>query len=236
MRHRKIIMKGKLLVILFFVLSTVGCRNKKETALYKEIISSSTVTLINTEICNIKNKHIAKVIENKSTYYNTELRKNLFLKDYSSTNYMVQNGDRKYKYVYDKSDCDKTLEIKRWSESDIDMDDESEVLIEFNNSNILVLDNMGNTVYSYVFPYRGMNSIKKDGSFQQSDSASSVKIGKVNFVKGECFYNEMCVSDELDEEKPIYRLNKKDCDKESVKSFLKKQEKKENILWFNGNP
>lgn len=235
MWHRKIIMNGKLLVILFLLLSTVGCRNNTETALYKEI-TSSTVTLIDTERCNIKNKHIAKVIENKSTYYNTELRKNLYLEDYSSTNYMVQTGDKKYGYVYDKSNTDETLEVKRWSESDIDTDDENEVLIEFNNGNILVLDNINNIVYSYAFPYRGMNSIKKDGSFQQSDSAASVKIGKLNFVKGECFYDEICVSDELDEEKPIYRLNKNDSDRESVKSFLKKQEKKEDIVWFNGNP
>ena len=39
---------------------------------------------------------------------------------------MVQKGDKKYGYVYDKSNTDETLEVKRWSESDIDTDDENE--------------------------------------------------------------------------------------------------------------
>lgn len=93
----------------------------------------------------------------------------------------------------------------------MDSDGNKEVLLELNSSNILVLHNEGNVIYGYAFPYRGMNSIKEDGSFQGSGSAADTYIGKLKFVDGECFYDEICAIDELDTKKGERFMERWEC-------------------------
>lgn len=239
MQNKKIFYNGNSLILLCLVciLNIVGCSNEKEVAKLEKItVSSNLATEICMGNCSINNKKIAKVLENKKKYFDIELQKYMYLRDYASVNYMVHNDDGKYEYVNDGMDWSEKLKIKRWSETDMDSDGNKEVLLELNSSNILVLHDENNVIYGYAFPYRGMNSIKKDGSFQESSSAADTYIGKLKFIDGECFYDEICVIDELHEKKPIYRLNKKDSNRKVVKSYLKEQEKKENILWVDGNP
>ena len=58
-------------------------------------------------------------------------------------------------------------------------------------------------------------------------------IGKLRFVNGECYYDEICVYDGLDKE---YRINKKNVSEEEAKAFLEKQYNKEDVLWVKGYP
>jgi hypothetical protein len=147
---------------------------------------------------------------------------------------MNDNEAGKYTYYEDSSSED--LKIDYWCEVDMDSDGNKEVILQTDYGNVLVLHSNDDTVYCYAFSFRGMNSIKTDGSFAKSGSAANTYIGKLKFVDGECFYDEICAIDELDANKLIYRINKKDTSRKKVISFLKKQEKKEQVLWIKGNP
>lgn len=139
---------------------------------------------------------------------------------------MEPNSEEEYKYVSNKIDWKDKLKIKRWCEVDMDSDGNKETLIELSSSNILLLHSRKNVVYGYAFPFRGMNSVKRDGSFQGSDSAGTRYVGKLKFTNNKCFYDEICIIDELDKNKPIYRINKKNSNRKAVKLYLNKQEKR----------
>ena len=145
---------------------------------------------------------------------------------------MTCNDEDRYEYVSSDVDLDENLKMEQWCEVDIDSNGNKEVLIELSNGNILVLHSDDDRIYSYVFPFRGMKEIKLDGSFESSGSAANTYIGKVKFVNGECFYDEICAIDETDEKKPIYRIDKKDTNREKVESYLNQQKEKEAVLWI----
>lgn len=213
------------------ILLLVGCNKNVEsskvsnTSEVKE--STSVVTSDNTIV--IRNKKIAKVLENKAKYFNTELKKECYIKDYNSDNYLIEDENGKYQYRED-GDVEK-LEIDTWCQVDMDSDGNEEVLLQTRMEKVLVLTCQNGKVYCYAFPFRGMKNIKEDGSFEGSGSAADTYIGKLKFKNGNCYYDEKCALDELDDKKPIYRLNGKNITKEKAMPFIKKQDKKKNVEW-----
>jgi hypothetical protein len=188
----------------------------------------------NAEKHNIKDKNILKVLRNEKKYFNTEFQEYRYLKDYSSGNYMDWSDDGKYEYL--ENGINKDFKIDCWCEVDMDSDGSKEIVLMTSMETVLVLHSENDIVYCYAFPFRGMNSIKTDGSYACSGSAANIYIGKLRFVDGACYYDEMCADDELDKDNPFYRINKKNVSREEVKSFLNKQEENENVLWVKGNP
>lgn len=225
---------GIFFVVLYLLifLNIIGCSNKKDVAISEKIEDVSD-TYLETSMKNIviSNKVIADVFENKKKFFDTELQKYIYLSEYSSTNYMDYDTEGKYEYVDDNDSQGEKQKILRWCEIDMNSDGNKEVLLELSSSNILLLHSEEGVVYGYAFNFRGMNSIKTDGSFQGSDSAATTYIGKIKFVGKECFYEEICVIDELNDNDPIYRIDKQESTKEEVQSYLEKQEAKENIVW-----
>jgi len=185
----------------------------------------------NIDINVISNQQLKEVFENKKTFLDTETQNYLYLDDYSSTNYMYPNDEDIYEYIKDADDSSERIEILRWAEVDMDLDGNTELLLELSNSNILVLHAHNEVVYGYAFPYRGMNGVKKDGTFQGSGSAADIYIGNLQFIEEQCVYNEICVIDELDLESPVYRIDKQNSTKEDVQTYIKNQEQKEEVLW-----
>lgn len=185
---------------------------------------------------NIDNKLIASVISCDEKFFDTEIQEFIYLKEYASNNYMYSNNEGKYEYGSYEIDWHDNQKINRWCELDMDSDGNNEVLLELDSSNILVLHNEDDIVYGYAFPYRGMKCIKTDGSFECTGSVANTYIRKLKFIDGDCYYDELCAWDEVDSENLIFRINKKDNDRKSVKKYLAEQEVKEDAVWIEGNP
>lgn len=235
---------------LIFILNIAGCSGQKadikpetssisaetvsENEIETESVSASEETETSAKKIDIEDKNILKVLRNKKKYFNTEFQEYRYLKEYSSGNYMRDNDEGKYEYI--GSDVHYDLKVDDWCEVDMDSDGNKEVVLETRHERVLVLHSENDIVYCYAFPFRGMKGIKTDGSFAGSGSAADTYIGKLRFVDGECYYDEMCVCDELDDNNPIYRINKKNVSRKEVKAFLQKQDNKEDVLWVKGYP
>lgn len=193
--------------------------------------NTSSVTESDKTENTISDKSIAEVFENQKQFFDTESQKYMHLKNYSSSNYMITNNNNKYEYVSDDAAGDKTLEVLQWCQLDMDSDGKEEVLLQMSNGNILVLRNEDNVVYGYAFPFRGMKNVKIDGSFEGSGSAANCYIGRLKFENKECFYEEICVVDELDKDNLMYRINKQDSNKEATVLYMEEQKKKEDAVW-----
>lgn len=225
----KIILKTIIeFAVLLFMINITGCSSNTENIKQKESVK---VEKMDTQKNDINNKIFADIYRNKIKFYDTESKRNIYLKDYSSSNYMIGGKDAKYKYISKEYEQVEDLNIISWCETDMNSDGEEELLIKLSSTNILVLHRDNEVVYGYAFPFRGMNSIKTDGTYQCSGSAANTYIRKLEFNNGECFYNEICAIDELDGNNPIYRINQKERTKEAVRSYLEQQELKENVLW-----
>ena len=254
MYQRKILKVRKMGIVLCLALSLnmVGCAGTKTNTASEtsgisdevttengngvETVSTDEASETTAEKISIEDKNILKVLENKKKYFNTEFNDYRYLKDYSSGNYMVDNNDGKYEYCGSGDDNSYNLSVDNWCQVDMDSDGNKEVVLETKHEIVLVLHSEKDKVYCYAFRYRGMKSIKTDGSFAGSSSTANTYIGKIRFANGECYYDEMCADDELDDDNQVYRINKKNVSKEEVKAFLEKQEKKEDVLWLEGYP
>lgn len=209
----------------------VGCNKNAESSKVSNTseVKESKNVVTSTNRIMVRNKKIAKVLENKAKYFNTELKEECYIKDYNSANYLRVDENGKYKYPKD-GDVEK-LEIDTWCQVDMDSDGNEEVLLQTRMEKVLVLTCQNGKVYCYAFPFRGMKNVKEDGSFEGSGSAADIYIGKIKFKKGDCYYDEMCAVDELDDKKPIYRLNGKNVAPKKAMSFIKKQDKKKAVEW-----
>ena len=179
---------------------------------------------------DIEDKNILKVLKNKKTYYNTEFQKELYLKDYSSDNAVDWNNEEG-KCTYSNYSSKGDLKIKYWCEVDMDGDGNKEVILQSNDGTQLVLHSEQDKVYAWAFRFRSMKNIKEDGTFESSDSAAVTNIWKLKFANGECYCQEMCIDDELEKGKEIYRINAKTTTRRKVKEYLENQNQKEEVAW-----
>ncbi|MCL2097644.1 MAG: hypothetical protein FWH23_02645 [Bacteroidales bacterium] len=104
------------------------------------------------------------VLTNKTTHIDAEKEQNIFLKD----------------YFRDKNVAETEM---RFAIVDLDGDGIPEVLIEHFPGEIRVLRYQAGKVYGFTFDGRGMNGIKKDGSFEWSNSAFNSGIGRQTFYE-----------------------------------------------------
>lgn len=191
-----------------------------------------TTAISSKGIESIKDKNILKVLKNEKQYYNTEVGKELYLKDYNSTNTV----DWKYgegKCIYSNDSSEDRLTISYWCEVDMDSDGNQEVILQFEpNGTQVVLHCENDIVYAWAFKFRAMKNIKVDGTFECSGSAADTEIWKLKFRDGECYCEEICVDDELEKGNEIYRINKRISSREKVKKYLEQQNQKEDVLWM----
>lgn len=189
-----------------------------------------TQALSNTRIEDIEDKNILKVLKNEKVYYNTEFQKELYLKDYSSRNAVYWQNE-KGKCTYSNDSSKGNFEINHWCEVDMDGDGNKEIILELAGEKELVLHSEHDKVYVWAFRFRSMKNIKTDGTFESSGSAADIEIWKLKFADGECYCQEMCIDDELEKGKEIYRINAKTSTRRKVKEYLEKQNQKEDVEW-----
>ena len=107
-----------------------------------------------------------KVLLSELEYFDVELQKNMYLKDYwiyFSEN--IYGGPMRIDFTV----------------VDMDGDGVPEVVILYDPGELKVFRVEGGTVYGYNFGYRAMMNLKKDGTFSWSNGADSSGIGKQTF-------------------------------------------------------
>ena len=107
-----------------------------------------------------------KVLLSEVEYFDVELKKNMYLKDY--WNYFSENiygGPMRIDFTV----------------VDMDRDGIPEVVIMYDPGELKVFRVEEGTVYGYNFSYRGMKELKKDGTFSWSNDADSSGIGRQTF-------------------------------------------------------
>ena len=132
------------------------------------------------------------MVLNEIKYFNTATGTGEFLKDYSVSNHMSPDKNGKYRYYDTQQDDSQKYKVQEYAEVDMDKDGNKEIVLQMSSSDVLLLRNYQGDIYGYVFPFRGMKGIKKDGSFEGSSGAGYIDVGTLRFKGIDCYYNEIC--------------------------------------------
>ena len=157
-------------------------------------------------------KVFKKVLNNEITHLDAEKQRNIFLKDYYEDNGV-------------------TATEMRFTLVDLDGDGIPEVVLEHNPGAIRVLRYENGTVYGFSFDFRGMNGIKKDGSFDWSNSAFNSGIGRQSFSETNTNTVHLAeISSEADDN-TIYYIYYNIVTESQFIAFQTAQNKKEDVEW-----
>lgn len=171
---------------------------------------------------------IKDVIVNKTKYLCTENNQFVYLKDPHSDNYLIINDKGLNEYTngaYEKVN----YVFTHFCVIDIDSDGNPEILLQSEESNIFIFHYEDNVVYCYVFPFKGMENLKKDCSFISSGGAGYQLVEKIIFLKGKCINKELCLFDGLTD---AYHINGRSVKQVEAEEYIKNQDKKGNAEWY----
>ena len=131
-------------------INLMACGNVKDKAKGTENTTTTTITKSTKENITFnlteKSEQILKVLKNEKKYYNAELKRECYIKDYNSDNYMTVNS--KGKYEYQKESNAEKINIQSWCQVDMDADGEQEVILQTGTGNEIVLTYKDGKVYS----------------------------------------------------------------------------------------
>lgn len=207
----KKILTGMLVIMLFgtlFVLS--GCVNnsdKEENKVDNNVVSEQT------EETNEKQESVDdlyfKVLNNEIKYINENNEETLF-SEYME-NYKDSSTDTSVKYTI----------------FDFDNDSENEMIVMIDSNSdgfYLILNNENEIIYGFDDVYRGMISIKTDGSYNASGGAYTGGILKSTFKKNERITETLA---EMDMGK--YKIDGKSVSESEYLKYFEEFENKENV-------
>jgi len=117
--------------------------------------------------------------------------------------------------------------VNKFTIVDMDGDGVPEVVTEVSmGGERLVFHYENGEIYSFSFVYRGMNLLKKDGTFLSSGGAGCTHFYKLKFIDG--IYQEIEIASFCD---GIDRINSKPASEDEILSFFDKQYEKEDVEW-----
>ena len=154
-----------------------------------------------------------KVLTNEIAHFDAAEKRNIFLKDYLKDN-NATSGDINFTIV------------------DLDGDGIPEVVLEHNPGVLRVLRFENETVYGFSFDFRGMSSIKKDGSFDWSNSAFNSGTGRQTFFGTNT--NTVNLAEESSEpgDDGNYYLYYNRVTEQQYNAFQTAKNKKANVEWM----
>lgn len=212
------------LIIVFGFLFLTGCGNtvqnnttEKDT---KAPVSVSPDVNNNNLIFNI----FKSVLENNINFYSVDTNDKVNLKDFL-TNEQIYGT---------------TLKATHFTIIDMDGDKIPEIVLELadkGNNPVCyeVLHFINNEVNGYNIVYRGLENLKTDGTFIYSNGAADNGCGKLSFASSECITNTLgySMSSEGEGEPKIsYFINNKPVTKELFHSFIKEEQGKRSVVWY----
>lgn len=173
--------------------------------------------------CEIKieDKFIRKVLKNEDKFYNIQLKKQQFLKDYKYDDFMICDETGKYSYEDNAMLYDENFSFDYIAQVDMDGDGNKEVVLsKAGTGTRFMLHTYKNQVYLYSFPFRQMKTIAQDGQFDGSSSAADAYVGRLKFDGVDCYYKQICLVDELEDDHKVYILNGKNVKKKKAVNYL----------------
>ena len=159
------------------------------------------------------------VLLNKQRFYSTDANREYYLNEYDFGN-----------------EAGQPYEIERFSAVDMDGDGIVEIVLEISSDtgDRLLLRHEGGTVYGFAFPLRLMKWLKKDGSFESSESSQHVACLKLEFNAGTYIEEELWYSygDFYDPSKSVYRIAGEEVTVDDVYAGWGVQSAKEDVDWY----
>lgn len=204
----KIIFINLILFVLLFIFS--GCENKVSKEEHLNVNENVQTENQNNQQENADDEYF-KVLRNEIKYVNEDNKETLF-KTYME-NYKESSDSTKIKYtIYD---------------FDNDSKNEMIVMIEaFNDGFYLILNNEDGVIYGFEDVYRGMISIKTDGSYNGSGGAASNAILKDKFEKNKRITETLAEMD-----MGQYKIAGKDVSESEYSKYFDEFNKKENVTF-----
>jgi hypothetical protein len=163
------------------------------------------------------------VLENKSEFYSTDTKKNIFLDD----------------FLTNKEIFEAVFKAAQFTTLDMDGDKIPEVVLELSIGDdpisFEILHYMNNTVYGYNIVYRGLEQLKADGTFWSSGGtldnsceklrfeSNTYKTDSLGYSKSSYNNDAMTIS---------YFINNKPVTEESFRSFADEQNAKPGPAWY----
>ena len=132
---------------------------------------------------------------------------------------------------------DFTVEVLQFAIIDMDGDGIVEIVLTISapKGDKYVLRYQNGMVSNVYFGIRGMNVIKKDGTFDWSSSAFHSGYSKLNFSSNICEIYVICEVDGTNYPPELYYINGEEISEEEFKKFYNEQDQKEDADWYEFN-
>ncbi|MDP4178943.1 MAG: hypothetical protein Q8900_11465 [Bacillota bacterium] len=229
--HIKIVLQVACIVLVLFFIPNLFMIAKNEfNRSYNNIISNIKPSDKNSKsnMNYLVLESYKKVLQNASDFFSTDDKKNIYLNDILNKN------------------ATHPLKITHFTILDMDEDKSPEVVLELSTSDntpmyFEILHYMNDTVYGYNAAYNHLQMLKSDGTFFNDDNAfyryDGAGYGKVIFELNGYENDRLCNMElnGLSSVSPIsyfYFINNKPVTEEKYKSFVSKQDAKQDANWY----
>ena len=116
---------------------------------------------------------------------------------------------------------------------DMDSDGEVEVLVSGWTSDILVLHEENGSIYGFDFTFRGMYSVKTDGSYYwNANQGNTYGCSKLSFENGMCSVVELSRTELSDNGNTNFFVNGVRVAKDEYDSFAESFSDVDNVTWY----
>ena len=237
----------KCVLLMFLIsISITACSTNKSSLSLNNDSSSSSNNISDTSVPTItssahitpskskpeNNKSLAmeaykKVLQNKIEFYSIETKKKVYLNDFLTNNEIYGT----------------TSKINHFAVLDMDGDKIPEVVlgltVDENPNFVEVLHYMNGEVYGYFFGKDQISDLKTDGTFRWLSGGLTYNgYGKLRFQTNSCeidhlAYHESSATDESFTTFAVaYYINNKRVTKDSYTAFVKEEDAKRDVTWY----
>ena len=223
------------IMLLAFCIILLGCNANEDIKLIDIVVTSSDYS----NQGNSDNPNTSEtpryidayksVLQNNVNYFG--------ITNYANGNYVEEIGYQgiyvylKDMYVSDGID-DYPVQVTRFTVVDMNGDGISEVILELSlpRYDKLILRYENGIVYGYGFSVRGLNELKKDGTFSGSGGAGNWGRSRLQFSLGICKRIDICRI-ESDAYSRWYYINEEEVTEDKFYAFVYEQDAKEDAEW-----
>ena len=170
------------------------------------------------------------IVKNNIKFISAEDGKYYYLKNFTSTNFLMLDNDNKNEYTTGCSPDDYTFD--KFCLFDIDSDGNPELLLDSPPGFFLLFRYDDGIIHEYTLVLKELQNLKTDTTFVITGGAVTNFVGTIKFSDDKVIYSELCAYDKIVNE---YQINGKDVSEEEAYNFLLNQEKKENVEWYDYN-
>jgi len=134
--------------------------------------------------------------------------------------------------------ADVDFSVEKYALLDMDDDSDPEMVLWIRAGaneyyGFLVLHREEDTVAAYGFPYRGLNSLKEDGTFYYSGGVANDGIGRIAFTGTSCTVHSLAYRESADNQNVFYSVGGKSVSRKEYIAYENTQSGKPDAVWVN---